>query len=191
MLVCRVEPCHGSQLVAWQITHTRKHCQTTYVKPRHGSHAARWSLASRLLISTSTVLHIFAPSLLPPLAFTALCDVTSMLWHASVDGCRVRTYTHTYIQTCVHTRAFSVSCCSVPWFLKYIDTKDATAWSPGRFTYIHTCIHTYTLLSGRRFFSFMTGDGHGNEDGDNPTHMLPMVTYKHTYKPANLLWHLF
>ena len=47
-------------------------------------------------------------------------------------------------------------------------------------TYIHThvraYIHTYTILSGRRFFSFMTGDGHGNEDGDNPTHMLPRVT---------------
>ena len=43
-------------------------------------------------------------------------------------------------------------------------------------TYVHAYIHTYTILSGRRFFSFMTGDGHGNEDGDNPTHMLPRVT---------------
>ena len=82
---------------------------------------------------------------------------------------------------------FSVSCCSVPWFLKYIDTKDATAWSPGRFTYIHTCIHTYTLLSGRRFFSFMTGDGHGNEDGDNPTQdVVVAVLFTYHYSTCHV-----
>ena len=38
-------------------------------------------------------------------------------------------------------------------------------------------MQTYALLSARRFFSFMTGDGRWKENGDNPTHMLPMVTY--------------
>ena len=98
--------CHESQLVAWQITytHTRKQCQTTVF----------------YIIST------FTPSLrckfscrvcyIPPFVFTALCDVTStyihMLWHASADLCR---------DICVCSRAFSVSCCSILWFLKYID----------------------------------------------------------------------
>ena len=58
--------------------------------------------SKHLYIHTSLVLHIFVPSLLPPLVFTALCDVTSMSWHASVDSCRVHTYTHTYIHTYVH-----------------------------------------------------------------------------------------
>ena len=75
---------------------------------------------------------------------------------------------------------FSVSCCSVPWFLNHIDIykghHGVEPCSICLYAYIRAHIYTYTLLSGRRFLSFMTGDGHWNEDGDNPTHMLPMVT---------------
>ena len=86
--------CHESQLVAWQITytHTRKQCQTTVF----------------YIIST------FTPSLrckfsrrvcyIPPFVCAALCRDM-----------------HTCICVYVHSRAFSVSCCSILWFLNYID----------------------------------------------------------------------
>ena len=74
--------CHGSQLVAWQITytHTRKQCQTTIL---YISSTFRPSLRCKF---SCRVCYI------PPFVFTALCDVTStyihMLWHASADLCR-------------------------------------------------------------------------------------------------------
>ena len=100
--------CHESQLVAWQITytHTRKQCQTTVF----------------YIIST------FTPSLrckfsrrvcyIPPFVFAALCDVTSTYVVACFRG---PLQGHAYICVYIHSRAFSVSCCSILWFLKYID----------------------------------------------------------------------
>ena len=100
--------CHESQLVAWQITytHTRKQCQTTVF----------------YIIST------FTPSLrckfscrvcyIPPFVFTALCDVTSTYVVACFRG---PLQGHAHICVYIHSRAFSVSCCSILWFLKYID----------------------------------------------------------------------
>ena len=74
--------------------------------------------------------------------------------------------------TCMHTYIVVPSVCRafrplVPEVHRYKGRHGVEPWS----LYLHTYIHTYTLLSGRRFFSCMTGDGNGNEDGDNPTHV--------------------
>ena len=100
MLVCGVEPCHGSQLVAWQITHThtRKQCQTTVF----------------YIIST----------FIPPLCCKFSCRVCYLPLfsrHSAMSQVCCGMLPWTSAGTYVCSRAFSVSCCSILWFLKYID----------------------------------------------------------------------
>ena len=97
-----------SQSLSWfpvgslaNYTHTRKQCQTTVF----------------YIIST------FIPSLccklscrvcyIPSFVFTALLRCHKYVV-ACFRGCR-------YICMYIHSRAFSVSCCSILWFMKYID----------------------------------------------------------------------
>ena len=93
--------CHGSQLVAWQITHATKQRQTTvfytistFIPPLRCTFSCRVCYLPRFSRHSAT--SQVCCGLLP--------------WTAA--GC-ARTY--------IHSRAFSVSCCSVLWFLNYID----------------------------------------------------------------------
>ena len=71
-----------------------------------------------LYIHTITALQIFVPSLL----HTSLCFHGTLRCHKYICcGMLPWTSAGTYVCTYIHSRAFSVSCCSILWFLKYID----------------------------------------------------------------------
>ena len=83
------------------------------------------------------MLHIFVPSLAPPLVLTVVCDDTSMLRHAGVDACRV---------------VLPTVCRAFPFFFLLPDVDR-----------MPRCGALVALpLSARLFSSFVAGDGHGN-----------------------------
>ena len=93
-----------------------------------------------LYIHTITALQIFVPSLL----HTSLCFHGTLRCHKYICcGMLPWTSAGTYVCTYIHSRAFSVSCCSILWFLKYVDRMQRRGAMVAAHTYIQSADHTY------------------------------------------------